>query len=174
MDWGNYLFGFDGRINRAKIWIFIAIAIVAYLVFGILFSVIFGGSIFFLMMMAATRPAALFASGGPAIAGVIAFCAFYLFIFYVGLAVSAKRLHDRNKGAIWLVIFIVLPFVLNIAGAIVAPPDLTTGMPSTNPIKMVLSIAAFILTIWGFVELYCLRGTVGDNQYGPDPLAGKV
>ena len=25
--------------------------------------------------------------------------------------------------------------------------------------------------IWGFVELYCLSGTKGENQYGPDPLA---
>ena len=26
--------------------------------------------------------------------------------------------------------------------------------------------------LWAFVELYCLRGTEGENRYGPDPLAG--
>lgn len=25
-----------------------------------------------------------------------------------------------------------------------------------------------------FVWLYCLRGTVGDNRFGPDPLGGKA
>jgi len=34
----------------------------------------------------------------------------------------------------------------------------------------VLALAAFALTIWGFVEIGCLRGTAGSNTYGPDPL----
>ncbi len=34
----------------------------------------------------------------------------------------------------------------------------------------VLTLAAFTLTIWGFVEIGCLRGTAGSNTYGPDPL----
>jgi len=31
-------------------------------------------------------------------------------------------------------------------------------------------LASFALTIWGFVEIGCLRGTAGSNTYGPDPL----
>src|SRR3974390_662391 len=35
----------------------------------------------------------------------------------------------------------------------------------------VLALAAFGLTMWGFVELGSrLRGTAGSNSYGPDPL----
>jgi uncharacterized membrane protein YhaH (DUF805 family) len=34
----------------------------------------------------------------------------------------------------------------------------------------VLALAGFALTIWGFVEIGCLRGTTGPNIYGPDPL----
>jgi uncharacterized membrane protein YhaH (DUF805 family) len=34
----------------------------------------------------------------------------------------------------------------------------------------VLHLVAFAITVWAFVELGCLRGTVGPNQYGPDPL----
>lgn len=26
--------------------------------------------------------------------------------------------------------------------------------------------------IWQFIEVGCLRGTIGDNTYGPDPLGG--
>jgi uncharacterized membrane protein YhaH (DUF805 family) len=39
---------------------------------------------------------------------------------------------------------------------------------------MFSALFGMALYVWGFVELYCLRGTSGDNQYGPDPLAGRV
>jgi hypothetical protein len=31
--------------------------------------------------------------------------------------------------------------------------------------------AAFILTLWGFIEIGLLRGTLRDNRFGPDPFA---
>jgi uncharacterized membrane protein YhaH (DUF805 family) len=34
----------------------------------------------------------------------------------------------------------------------------------------ILALAAFALTIWGFIEIGCLRGTAGSNTYGTDPL----
>jgi uncharacterized membrane protein YhaH (DUF805 family) len=34
----------------------------------------------------------------------------------------------------------------------------------------ILTLSAFALTIWGFVEIGYLRGTAGSNAYGPDPL----
>ena len=34
-----------------------------------------------------------------------------------------------------------------------------------------LSLAFFILGIWGFIELGFLRGTDRTNRFGPDPLA---
>jgi uncharacterized membrane protein YhaH (DUF805 family) len=30
------------------------------------------------------------------------------------------------------------------------------------------------IVIWAFVELGCLPGTSGPNQYGPDPLGGPA
>jgi len=33
-----------------------------------------------------------------------------------------------------------------------------------------LATLAFALTIWGFVEIGCLRGTAGANRYGANPL----
>ncbi|WP_424602668.1 hypothetical protein [Bradyrhizobium sp.] len=33
-----------------------------------------------------------------------------------------------------------------------------------------LALAAFALTIWGFIEIGCLRGTGGTNSYDPNPL----
>jgi hypothetical protein len=37
-------------------------------------------------------------------------------------------------------------------------------------LQYALALAAFALTIWGFVEIGCLRGTSGSNTHGPDPL----
>lgn len=35
-----------------------------------------------------------------------------------------------------------------------------------------IGIIPLIGAIWQFIEVGCLRGTVGDNSYGPDPLGG--
>jgi uncharacterized membrane protein YhaH (DUF805 family) len=71
------------------------------------------------------------------------------------IAVGIKRLHDRDKSGWWLLIFYLLPAVFDGIGR--------GGVPA-------LSLVAFAISIWGFVELGCLRGTDGPNTYGPDPL----
>ncbi|HTT96898.1 MAG TPA: DUF805 domain-containing protein [Rhizomicrobium sp.] len=171
MDWGNFLFGFDGRINRAKAWLWILISIIVYAVFGFgILKMVFGVSLITIMMEIGTRPADILTTPQIPLA---AFCVFYVLMIFIGCAVATKRLHDRNKGAIWLIPFILLPLVLNLGGAILMPPDMSSGVPAPNPVKIVLSLISFALSLWAFVELYCLRGTEGENPYGPDPLARK-
>ena len=175
MDFGNYLFSFTGRINRAKIWLFVLLAIGADIVFGILFTVVFGLSFLSIMGAFTGHPAMLFAGGTMAMLGGVLLCVFYVLLIYCGLAVSAKRLHDRNKSAWWLVVFVVLPFILNIVGFTMSPMDLSSaGLPQSGPGGLILRLVALAIYIWAFVELYCLKGTTGDNPYGPDPLAGKT
>jgi uncharacterized membrane protein YhaH (DUF805 family) len=36
---------------------------------------------------------------------------------------------------------------------------------------LLISLIPIIGAIWLFVELGCLRGSVGDNRFGPDPVA---
>jgi len=36
---------------------------------------------------------------------------------------------------------------------------------------MLIGLIPYIGGIWSFIECGCLRGTQGDNAYGPDPLA---
>ena len=50
-----------------------------------------------------------------------------------------------------------------------AMSDGTIATP--NAAISLLSLISFAISIWAFVELYCLRGTAGDNRYRPDPLA---
>jgi uncharacterized membrane protein YhaH (DUF805 family) len=76
-----------------------------------------------------------------------------------GFSFTTRRLHDRDKSAWWLVVFYLLPGVLGqIAEA------------ASTVLHYALALAAFALTIRGFVEIGCLRGTAGSNAYGPDPL----
>jgi len=174
MDWGKYLFGFEGRINRAKIWLFVLIAIVIYVVYFILFAFVFGGSI---LAMVKGGAAGLMAGGATMGVAALFSLLLYLVVLYMGIAVSVKRLHDRNKSAWWIVVFIVIPIVLSwitLANTIAMMSANNGALPQSNPMMTVLRLVSLGLSLWGFVELYCLRGTTGANQYGPDPLEGKA
>jgi uncharacterized membrane protein YhaH (DUF805 family) len=173
MNWGAYFFSFQGRINRAKLWLFIPIVIVIEIVYFILFSVLFGGSI---LAMIKGGPAGLMAGGTSlGLTGILT-CILVLVLLFAGVALTVKRLHDRNKSAWWLIVFWLIPIAINGAslGRRIAMLNDPSAVASVNPLMMILQLVALGLTIWAFVELYCLRGTVGDNRYGPDPLAGKV
>ena len=40
-----------------------------------------------------------------------------------------------------------------------------------SPLDLPLALIAFVLCIWGFVEIYCLKGSRKTNRFGPNPLA---
>ncbi|TIV62628.1 MAG: DUF805 domain-containing protein, partial [Mesorhizobium sp.] len=90
MDWKYLLTSFDGRINRAKFWagigIFIAIAIVAFILDSIL----------------GTR----FTTNSGAQVGAIGILV-TLASIYFAIALYAKRWHDRNKSGWWTLIGLI-------------------------------------------------------------------
>ena len=143
MDWGHLFFKFNGRINRAKYWLAVLIYAVIYVVLAIFGYVTDQNAIF------------------QAINGMLA-----IVIFISSLAVGVKRLHDRNKSGWYLVLFYIVPGILVTAGIVVG-----TVMEDSIVIASVLGLVAFAIGVWAFVEMGCLRGTIGANQYGPDPLA---
>jgi uncharacterized membrane protein YhaH (DUF805 family) len=174
MNWGSYFFSFQGRINRAKLWLFIPIVIGIYIVYFILFSVLFGGS---MLAMLKGGPGGLMAGGASLGLSAILTCVLVLIIIFSSIALTVKRLHDRDKSAWWLIVFWLIPFMINcavFANQVGQFNDSPSTVPMTNPVMMVIRLVSLALTLWAFVELYCLRGTVGDNRYGPDPLAGRV
>jgi uncharacterized membrane protein YhaH (DUF805 family) len=184
----HYLFGFSGRINRAKQWAVLLVALVHVIIIGIVFSATIGYSTIADLVQKTTTPAAVIASPQAQMFGII-FCVLYIVGFYIGLAVATKRLHDRNKSAAWLLVFVALPFVLEIPalmnlphvfaqlGEMVKAAQAGVQRPMTQiyepPLVVITRGAATIISLWAFVELYILRGTVGDNRFGPDPLAGR-
>jgi hypothetical protein len=42
-----------------------------------------------------------------------------------------------------------------------------------NNAQLVLDLAAWVIWLWGFIELGFLRGTSGDDRFGPDPLSHR-
>jgi uncharacterized membrane protein YhaH (DUF805 family) len=174
MNWGAYFFSFQGRINRAKLWLFIPIVIAIYVVYFVLFSILFGGS---MLAMIKGGPAGVMAGGASlGLAGILT-GVLALVILFAGIALTVKRLHDRDKSAWWLIVFWLIPFVINcatLADKIAMLSNASDTVAPSNPLMIVLQLVSLGLTIWAFVELYCLRGTTGDNRYGSDPLAGRA
>lgn len=83
------------------------------------------------------------------------------------LAVCVRRLHDRNKSGWWLLIFWVAPFA-----CLWAAQALTEAAPTgVVPALGVIALALF-LEIWGLFEIGLLRGSPGENRFGPPPPSG--
>jgi uncharacterized membrane protein YhaH (DUF805 family) len=148
MDWTSLLFGFRGRINRAKYWLGIVIIMVGDVVLQL------------------SRFAA---AGGVAVSLIVNLVVFVvgLALFAIGLSVTIQRLHDRGKSAWWLLLFWLLPGILAMGLAY------TVAM-SSWPLVGLFGVAVAAISIWAFVELGCLRGTLGPNPYGPDPLGPQA
>ena len=141
MNFPNLLFSFHGRINRAKYWIAVALYLAATVV----------------ILVVALVP----------LLGLFIAAIGYVAMLISGVAVGIKRLHDRAKSGWWLLLFYGVPLLL---GVIQTAANQTMD-ESPDGLNLVVSLVNGAIGIWALVELGCLRGTIGSNPYGPDPLA---
>jgi uncharacterized membrane protein YhaH (DUF805 family) len=111
---GPLLFGFRGRINRAKYWI-------AAIVYTSLMIAIFGLGLFFNFSMLFLAFAAMI----------------FVAIIVSGFAVGLKRLHDRDKSGWWLLAFYFVPPLLDGVGR-------TIGSPLVEFASLAVSIWAIV------------------------------
>lgn len=153
MPLSQLLFSFQGRINR-KPWWLASLAVGAVAIVVVVAIIIAAGG----AILSDDPMAAVGALGGLIVVVIVLLVP----LIWIGLALGAKRLHDRNKSAWWLVVFYLVPAVLDGIGN------------HLEGAGFILSIGAFAISIWGLIELGFLRGTVGPNQYGPDPLEGRI
>jgi uncharacterized membrane protein YhaH (DUF805 family) len=175
MDYFWYLFRFEGRINRARNWqailIIIAIGVCWIMVFGMLTIGAAG-------MLGATGPIN-FSLGieeilklfNPAFYRTLALAKLPIVLFqvigsmlilWIFFATSIKRLHDRDKSAWWMIPFFLLPAYYD---------QIAEWFPDVFVVQVLVSLGAFVLCIWGMIELFFLRGSRGTNRFGADPLA---
>jgi uncharacterized membrane protein YhaH (DUF805 family) len=144
---GELLLSFSGRLNRQPYWV-INLAMIATVFVILVLVAVLGGN-------------AVLAEFSPFGAALLHFI-IGLFPAWINLATTVRRLHDRNKSAWWLLVFYLLPSVLQ-------------GISEkTGELGIVLNIAGVTIWIWAVFELGVLRGTVGPNRYGPDPLETRM
>jgi len=147
----------SGRISRYEFWMKSVLPI-----YGTSF-------VLYLLMIAAI---------GTALSDIllVIFYVFWLVTLWPSIATLAKRIHDRDKSG-WLVLLWYIPsyiLLIIIWGiAIVATAQGAPGaLVSAVIFTVVLGLASLGVAIWFFIEFGCMRGTVGGNQYGADPLRG--
>lgn len=146
MDFGYILSSTQGRIPRSQWWA----GLVVLVVIGVVLALIIGWVL------------------GQTLIALIATLILQVILLYPSYALSAKRFQDRNKPGGLALIGIVLGIVQTLARLV--------GLSNPfNPtaVDWILNIALIIVGIWYLIELGILRGTIGSNQYGPDPLEGR-
>jgi uncharacterized membrane protein YhaH (DUF805 family) len=128
-------------------------------------------AVFIAGMMAAVMLARV-SSGIPnpfsALLGIVVF-AIVVALVIGFFATGVRRLHDRDYSGWMIVIFYVIPLII---GSEVGDGKTRIGFRFHIGFEegwLIPTISTFIL-IWAIVELFVLRGIIGPNRYGPDPL----
>ena len=108
---------FSGRSRRKEFWLFMLLYIIVIVVAGVIDGVMGTLDV---------------ETGIGVFSGIVS-----LGLLIPSIAVSVRRLHDRNLRGWWLLVYF-------------------TG------------IGAIVIIIF-----FCMRGTVGENRFGDDPLANE-
>lgn len=154
MNWRTF-FSFRGRLNRAGYWLALFIIMVAETIFGFIqsaSSVNSPAGILIDLLVAVAEAAAVVAS----------------------LAITVKRLHDRDKSVWWLLALYLVPALLAALAVflgVVANTSVGAAADYATPAFWVCWFTTFAIIVWLLIELGCRRGSVGSNRYGPDPLS---
>lgn len=132
---------FSGRSRRKEYWMFALLMLIVYAIGGaLMFSAIAP-----MVTAGATAPdPAMFTPAFWVGAGLLGL--FTLAIIVPGIAVTVRRLHDRDMSGWWYLGVVIIGQVPYL-GALVN---------------------------LGFLVLMCLPGTPGPNRFGPDPKGGDA
>jgi uncharacterized membrane protein YhaH (DUF805 family) len=175
-----FLFSFKGRINRAKYWYALfasmAFSLVVMSFLALTLAGLFGVGVKSVSVKLAgvfSLPPSLpfqatFSGADPQSGGTLISLLFNLagtpvliFSLWFLAATTVKRLHDRDKNAWWLLLFLVAPTLLG---------SISTAMDESIAANLI-GLDAVVLNLWGIAELLFLKGTSGPNRFGSDPLA---
>jgi uncharacterized membrane protein YhaH (DUF805 family) len=160
------LFGFDGRISRKTYlvsYLFLFVVMAALMLAGV---AVMTGDPFSSTVWGFHRDN--IGVWGPIYVGTI------LVTLWPALALSIKRLHDRNYPA-W--VCLALYVGLMIAGAALlwfSPWGLGAAVEQTS-LQVATLISVLLLmpaALWFSAQVMFMRGVVGPNAWGADPLAG--
>ena len=155
MDW-KYLFtSFEGRIGRLRWW-------------AGLIGLSLAGGLFFAVMSPDRSSASQ----------ILALLTGSAVFIYAWIALMKKRLNDRERPIWYLYVFLAPGFISNVLFVTGLGYNMTdmggAQVPILTTLSWIISGAAYVVGIWSLVELGILKGTTGQNLYGPDPLASDT
>lgn len=134
MKFIRILFSINGRINRAGWWLLNAPIFVTYAISITTFDF----------------PATLFLEHIHLL--------ILLGLVWIHIAVSARRWHDKDKSAWWL-LFHIMPLICSIC---------VYAAKLSSVWWDLMHVITVVTCLWTCVELGLFKGTAGGNQYGPD------
>ena len=143
-DFNHLYMQSDGRIGRQTYWIgAIALGVIALIISLILAFILGAGTAY-----------------------IIAAIILQLAVTYLAYNLMAKRFHDRDKSTTYALYTVIPFFVLGVISLLTQPA------PGQMPggLGMAVGLITLVIAIWVLIELGIRRGTVGQNQYGPDPV----
>jgi uncharacterized membrane protein YhaH (DUF805 family) len=152
-SFGQFYFSARGRISRSQYWLrFLVPVIVIGFILGILKAV-----------------------NGETTSGPFTTITtiFQLLVLWPGIAVLIKRIHDRNKSGalVWLLYGpMILLIVFGVATVVAAASGNNGATAALGVISLILAAIVLVVGIWFFIEFGCMRGTIGANAHGPDPV----
>jgi uncharacterized membrane protein YhaH (DUF805 family) len=86
---------------------------------------------------------------------------------YPEFAIAAKRAHDRDLPIWILIVFFGGGAVLDLLTVL----ELSGGNDRPSLMSLMIAVPFTVLLVALLIELGFRRGTIGPNQYGPDPVA---
>lgn len=149
MNISDLFMRFEGRIGRKSYWL----GILAMIAASILVTLILA-----------------FLVGAQGQASLILIFLGQLVLLYPSTAIMVKRFHDRDRSG-WFVAILLVPIVLQGIANIVG----VTGDPlNQGALDYLFALWIIIVSLWFLVELGFLRGSMGANRFGPDPLLAST
>jgi uncharacterized membrane protein YhaH (DUF805 family) len=172
MDWTWYLFSFEGRINRARMWLaglvigcwMIFLALLLFVPIGYLLGWPEKFHLSLDNIFAVIDPKSYHALSRSDAASIIVQALTLPLFLWVFFATAVKRLHDRDRSGWWIIPFFAVPGLYE---------HFADRLPDSYPVVFVAwaSCAGYF---WGIIELYFLKGTRWTNRYGPNPLGKQL
>jgi len=92
-----------------------------------------------------------------------------LAFIYPEFAFAVKRTHDRDLPVWILIVFFGGEAVLDLLTVL----ELAGTMEQPSLMSLAIAVPFTVLLVALLIELGFRRGTVGPNQYGPDPVASR-
>jgi uncharacterized membrane protein YhaH (DUF805 family) len=145
---GQFYFSLRGRISRSQYWLRFFLPVLAI---GFVLNLLHTVGV----------------EGGRTVSYL-----FNLLMLWPAIAVLVKRMHDRNKSGalVWLLYGPLLAAIVVTVVAIIGAIFNSGEAGLLGLLSGALWVVVIGVAFWFFVEFGCMRGTIGPNRFGPDPV----